>query len=288
MKNCICCGSQKLKSYSAKIYPFVNERIGRKKDDLINLLHCSNCDFAYFDYRLSDVEMEGLYHNYRDEVYLEIRQKHEPSYTLQINQNIGKSDQEIEIKKNNIISTIKSASINLSQIKSVLDYGGDKGQNLDLSIFNGMKKFLYDITDLEPVEGVERVRELEPEQFDLVISQHVLEHVADPLAMIKKAAATLKEGGYFYFELPQDSPFFTNPKWSFFRRLSKKLGFAFPTYFNLKQKLRNKFFGMHEHINFFSEKSINKILEGAELELLTIQRSESDFYKLIYGIARKL
>lgn len=78
-------------------------------------------------------------------------------------------------------------------------------------------------------------------QFDLVTCMHVLEHVSHPLALMEE----LKKysGKYIYLEVPLE----------------------------LKDDSRN-FSGwvVHEHINFFTEISLRKIIEESKLEILKL------------------
>lgn len=41
-----------------------------------------------------------------------------------------------------------------------------------------------------------------PERFDLVVANHVLEHVADPITWLQQAAAVAAEGGVLFLSLP--------------------------------------------------------------------------------------
>lgn len=88
----------------------------------------------------------------------------------------------------------------------VLDIGGGTGDNL--------RAFLPDcscaVVDMVPMDlppGVEfrgpDVAALPPdERFDLVLLQHVLEHVSDPVATLSSAAARLEPAGALYVEVP--------------------------------------------------------------------------------------
>ncbi len=53
------------------------------------------------------------------------------------------------------------------------------------------------------------------EQFDIVITQDVLEHVADPQSVFKEIARTLKPGGKHFFSIPRDPSKPTEPRVKF-------------------------------------------------------------------------
>ena len=281
---CPICDSKKLKIFPAKLFPFILDRI--KREDLkVGLAKCCRCDFIFCDYRPSDEEMALLYHNYRDETYQKCREKYEELYTKELNDTIGKSEEEIAIRIKNLSIAIKEAKIDMSKVESVLDFGGDKGQHINIDIFSNQKKFLYEITDLELVSGVERVGKLENNQFDFIVSQHVLEHVSYPMKMMEQIVASLKSNGYFYFELPFENIFPTK-KSGFFRKISEKF-WDLPYFFELNQKNRKqkgKFLMIHEHINFFNAESVKEMIAISDLKLLHINTTNPS---LIFGIAQK-
>lgn len=281
---CPICDSKKLKTFPAKLFPFILDRI-KRKDPEVGLVKCRRCDFVFCGHRFSDEEMVWLYHNYRDEVYQKCREKHEELYTKEFNDAVGKSEEEIAIRIKNLSTTIKEAKIDMSKIESVLDFGGDKGQHINIDIFSNQKKYLYEITDLELAPGVERVSQLENDRFDFIVSQHVLEHVSYPMKMMKQIVASLKNNGYFYFELPFENIFPTK-KSGFFRKISEKF-WDLPYFFDLSQKKRRekgKFLMIHEHINFFNEESVKKMISIAGLKLLHINTTNPS---LIFGVAQK-
>ena len=308
---CLICGSQNIEKYQAKIHPFICERI-KKGDAEIALINCNKCDFVFFDYRLSSEEVNDLYYNYRDKKYQECRQKYDKSYSFEINEFIGKDSNEIAVKKQNILTAIERSKIDLNKVESVLDFGGDSGQNIDLDIFNLKNKYLFDVSDAKPVAGVKKLQSISPnESFDFVVSQHVLEHVSDPLEMLKTNINLLRKGGFFYFELPMDSPFLKRDwkliikriMWvlsfvldfkkrdydvGFGKIILRKIHWLFLIVSDLINREKRDVFLMHEHINFFNKRSVEKMLEISGLKLLYLDSGYSDYSKLIYGIAQKI
>jgi len=87
-----------------------------------------------------------------------------------------------------------------------------------LGVFpHAMAKRGYHVTALDPdPQAVEHIRNhvkvpvlcgdffevTSPERYDLIAFNKVLEHVEDPVAMLRRAASFLNKGGVFYVELP--------------------------------------------------------------------------------------
>jgi SAM-dependent methyltransferase len=85
-----------------------------------------------------------------------------------------------------------------------LDFGCGRGKFLDV-----LKPCGWETFGIEPATDAAfaRHRRLEviPETptFDLVIAHHVLEHVTDPLALLKQFAAATRAGGYLLVAVPR-------------------------------------------------------------------------------------
>lgn len=266
---CLICKSSNTKKNKAQCADFILERVfdGQNKD--LDLLHCQDCGFAFFSYRFNDEECQKLYTGYRGKKYQQQRQKHECWYTDKINDLIGKNETEIKNRNANLTKILKD-NTDISKIKSVLDFGGDKGQFIP-QILNNAQKYVYDISGVEVVEGVMRINSIEDcskNDYDLIICSNVLEHVSDPAEIIKQIKSLLHKGKYLYLELPFDSPFYKN-------QLSD-LQFLFNRYFNwiniLKHFIKTKKYAnislMHEHINFYTPQSIETLLQNQGFKIL--------------------
>lgn len=82
--------------------------------------------------------------------------------------------------------------------------------------------------------------------FDVISFNKVLEHVASPVAMLRKAATNLAQKGFIYIELPDGEA-------------ARSEGFG-----------REEFFIDHPHI--FSAASFANLVERAGLKILTLER----------------
>jgi SAM-dependent methyltransferase len=91
-------------------------------------------------------------------------------------------------------------------------------------------------------------------QFDLVVSFQVLEHVKDPLKVIKESKRILKPGGCFYAAFP-----------NYFSFWEPHYALLFPTFlgkkiFSFWLKILKKDRRFLDDLNFISAKSISRLL----------------------------
>lgn len=125
----------------------------------------------------------------------------------------------------------------------VLDYGGASGKMLRPFLEQGDTCSLVDY-DADQIEGVKKIaNDLDdmPDdvKFDVIICNHVLEHVAEPLQLVQKLRRYLKEGGVIFAEVPHQI------------LAGVRLG-ADPV----------------THVNFFSPQSFGRLFQVAGYELL--------------------
>ena len=290
MEECLICKSKNTKVYKTQVSEFIVERMLAGEDKTTNLIHCLDCGFAYYSYRPNDYEMKKLYKNYRDEEYQKLRQKYEQWYTPEINNLIGDSRIAHKNREKNLTSILKKY-VDIASIKEVLDYAGDKGQHIP-TVFSSANKYVYDISGIEVIEGVQRLTTVNTtSRFDFIMCCHLLEHVSSPQQIIETLRKLLEERGYLYIELPFDSPFYSNK--------FNNLQFLFNKYFKistliktfLKQKKQKLMKPMHEHINFYTNSSIERLLADNNFEILYSSKCQFDSEwcnsKVISVLARK-
>jgi len=279
---CLICNSEDVSAFPAGMTDFMTERIDfQREEHKISMIHCNNCGFSWFDYRLSDEEAEKCYSGYRNDLYQKQRQKHEKWYTEKINDQIGKNKTEIKNRKKNLGSIINEACIDLSGIRSALDYGGDTGVYFP-DIFENIPKTVFEVSGVKPVENVrlvDDVEELKKEKFDFVMCCHVLEHVNSPAEMMETIRSLISPEGYCYIELPFDSPFYTSP--------FSKLQFLFNRYFitnpaALFQQFKDSFkrsdgYQMSEHINYFTPEAVQLLMSRSGLDILSVRTRNINF-----------
>lgn len=242
-ERCIICGGACIES-KAHFSPFIAEREFLGQSPKTKLITCQACGISYSSYRPSDVEMNQLYAGYRNEDYYTMRHKHEPQYTR--TENEQSFSKEYIISRQDGLYDFLLGSV--SQIYTILDYGGDEGQFIPRQ-FKLAKKYVFDISGANAYEGVEKIgdfSELAGRKFDFVMCCHLLEHVSDPLQIISNIVDCVADNGYLYIEVPFETKF-----------------------------LRYSNYPFSEHINFFTEETMNTIASIANIQIIKIVREGS-------------
>ena len=275
--NCLLCGSSNIKAVDTIVSDFVmaricdNFRIG--KNYKTKLCFCRNCSFAYYDYRFSEEEARKLYENYRDEAYQKTREHYECWYTPIINQLLN-SDSIALNEQRKQISTMLFANTK-KEIKTALDYGGNEGKTFT-NFIGKEKKFVYDISGVRPVEGIQLIskeEDLKKHSYDFIMCNALFEHLANPVDVLEKIAKLGNENTLFYIEVPSENPFIKGNKFSFIKNYKLVVN---PNYSVLRlikfyiKSCRGPFMPMKEHINFFTEESLQKMLKLNGFDILEI------------------
>ncbi|GGG81488.1 class I SAM-dependent methyltransferase [Edaphobacter dinghuensis] len=212
----------------------------------IEMQSCLNCSFVQSKFPFPEEGLARLYADYRSDSYNKERCHYEPYYAAIANQ-IG---QHTERGLDRITALTKwlESRVNLSEA-SMLDYGGANGQFLPNV---PGEKYVFEISDIEPYAGVIRIADASQLQtYSYIQLSHVLEHVNEPLIMVRQVAAFLAKDGYLLIEVPQDSSS------DFLKRL--------------QTGDLNCDVGVHEHINNYCELSVQKLIEAAGLQLISIE-----------------
>ena len=279
--SCICCGSAYLRKSPAILMPFVAFRAfgwepveidaswGLKTINsgtaysICNSIFCSNCELLFLDIRFSDMEVKSLYSGYRNKLYVDTREKYEPGYKIRnddLNEGITHIDQ-IESFLSNYVSIPMR----------LLDWGGDTGKNTPFKRRN-INFHIFDISKIEPQFGAKSVSKSEmlENTYDLIICSHVLEHVPYPVSLIQEMKNAMYDQTILYIEVPLEE----------IVRLSDNSN---------QLHLRKKHW--HEHINFFSEKSLLTMMNLCgfivlEIKKINIGKGNSEVF--VFQIACKL
>lgn len=258
---CVCCGSAGLTRSGAVLMPFVAYRAfgwtpveitpdwglrtiqSGMAYPLCNSLQCQACGLVFLDIRFDAAEMAALYRGYRGADYTAQRERFEPGYAA-LNAAII----------DHVPDTSQAETFLAPHVgprPRVLDWGGDTGDNTPF-LKTALAVDIFDISDQPVIEGARRVsrEQLQGAAYDLVVLSHVLEHVADPIALVRDAAAALRPGAIFYVEVPYEGLIAADPA-------SRDLA------------VRKKYW--HEHINFFTEDAMRALLARCGLEVVELE-----------------
>jgi len=281
-EQCLCCDSRDIKSSPAVLMPFVAHRIfGYEPIEIdatwelqtikngvlytrVNSLCCQNCGFLFLDLRFTENQTIRLYDNYRDKNYEELRDSYEPGYKKR-NSNLVEGINYLE-ERESFIKPFLGSQDSLN----ILDWGGNDGLNTP---FNRKHNniFLYDPSEVKSID-VDKIRKVnlnnfDEHEYDLIVCNHVLEHVTYPDEVLNNFKKVLLKGGHIYLEVPRE-------------RLVAESNSLIPDYIKKRH--------WHEHINFFTEKSLIKLFEKTDLNICSIELSNTDapgnfdsFWKII-------
>jgi len=267
--SCVCCGSVDLISSPSFLMPFISHRaLGNAPVEILpewdlerygfkcgmvytrcNSLFCKKCGHLFMDLRFSDGEMSNLYSNYRDEEYVTLRDYYEPGYKNK-NNNLKKGY--------NYVSDIEEfirPLLNTSKSFNILDWGGDTGKNTPFYDECG-KLYIYDISRKisNGKANFLTSSDVEDYKYDLIVCSNVLEHVPYPLETLNKISKNMSDENILYIELPYEN---------LIRKFEEEGNFSDIVY-NKRH--------WHEHINFFTTKSIEELVKLAGLDLIRINK----------------
>ncbi len=245
---CFCCNSDK------------NELITNKGQFNIPLkmVMCSDCGFVFLNPRKSKEEYIHFYTNEYDKYYrpsiINFKAKTD-------NDTLGK------VIKNRISSS-------LPKCNNIMEIGSGSGFNL-ISLMEDYPDSNY--YAIEPSESSKTILERNnikvisndadsdwdknERKYDLIIMRHVLEHMMDPISVLKKIANSLTEEGLFYVAVPNAY----KPKSPF-----QESWVRFP------------------HTFYFSPDTLTTILQKSGLEVVNklVQGDEHNQYEL-FGLTKK-
>ena len=253
---CVCCASKQLKSSPAVLMPFVAHRALGWEPAVIDeswglktiksgnaysvcrSLCCVECGLLFLDIRFSPTELAQLYHDYRGEQYTSLREFYEPGYAMR------NAALQPELDYVDLIEAFLSPHLKFPL--SILDWGGDTGKNTP---FKGQSEVfdIHDISSKDPVDGARIVSRAEAfsRSYRLVVCSNVLEHIPYPASLLNDLKNAMDADSVLYIDVP-------------FEDLMRNHEIEL-------QRLKKHW---HEHVNFFSEKSLSKLLQVSGFEIV--------------------
>lgn len=252
---CVICAGAIRRLKRALVAPFLARRIWNRTPFCVDLVQCQSCGFKFYNPRLEDSELGVFYKGYHSADYQQMRCASEPWYTEKFNADLL-SDRFYGYHRDALKPVIQQL-IGDRKTQRILDYGGDRG-DLVANLIEGAETFVYDISGVEAVEGVVAVTDPASCKPDLIINSNVLEHVGFPGQMMNEMFKIAPKGSLVFLEVPLESPFGTK---RIVRRLAQ-IAVAAVTRPALARHVARpaSLYMMHEHINFFSEQSLQALM----------------------------
>lgn len=280
IETCPCCQSKEVHARWAIIAPFLAHYAVGRPPFLCKLLECSNCSFRFFDSRLAPDEVARLYSGYRGERYFAERHRWEFWYSRKVNDGIGSDPEEIAARVAGL-ERLFLPHVNHATVKTVLDYGGDRGQFIPNSL--GTNKFVFELSDAVPVHGVTRIgseQELNRMKFDFIMASGVLEHCSEPASVLEQLRSCQNPGSLLCIEVPYERyGIGFAGKGRLYRSYLNTL-LHFPAalvavdFYSAAARIRLGhipplgFVKCHEHLNFFNKNSMNALLHRTGFEVV--------------------
>ena len=206
----------------------------------VNSVGCIDCETIFQDLRFGKAEINRLYQDYRGEEYNLKREAFEPDY---------KQKSKIFNKRYPYLAKAENWIEQYIEPNIILEWGGGSGFN---SMFKNDKHILYvyDVSGVAVEEGINEFSTQVNVNFDLITCNQVLEHVPNPLEILDEIRTAMQPETLLYFDVP-------------FENLMQSRS-------SIAEKLQEKRY-WHEHINFFSENGINKLINRANFNVIDIK-----------------
>ncbi|MFP3867802.1 MAG: class I SAM-dependent methyltransferase [Desulfobacteraceae bacterium] len=213
----------------------------------ISIRKCKDCGFVYFTPCPDEADLIKK--------YSELEKKYSEIDRLTLAEKV--SAKVMELRQNRVYDLLASSIPDFKKTQRILDYGGYRGDNLK-KFFNTHRCFVVDYVVDEYYKEIEYIKGDVSAigngiGFDIILLQHTLEHIFDPVGYLQKLSGLLNSHGVIYIEVP--------------------LG-CFREYKSLAEPLT--------HINFFSEESLVECVNQANLKTIYL----STDYQTVYNLSK--
>jgi hypothetical protein len=252
---CLICETDQVTRHRGLVAPFLARRIWDRKSFPATLLRCAECSFQFFTPRLELEEEVRLYTGYRNAEYQKERFATEPWYTEKLNTAL--SSPETMAGRRSAVSAVLTTNLADGVIKNILDFGGARGELIE-NLIPGARGFVYDISQIEPLPGIESVALGARRDFDLVICSNVFEHVASPRLLLEEVLSFCSPGSYVFIEVPEETPLDGK---CILKRLAQA-GWLVAARPEVAMEVlpMGTTYVMHEHLNFYSPTALRRLL----------------------------
>jgi len=254
INHCPACHSSNITKFPAYLYQFVAWRItGTKPNGNVPIegMKCNNCDFTCSADRIDEKEEAALYTGYREDLYNTMRVECEPSYQNHI---ANFNEEEYHAVRRFGINTLISKYVDPVKIKTVLDYGGDKGQHIPQA-FEHAERYVHEISNVELLPNIKKFDTNTTDKMDFVMCCHVLEHKSEPDEIINEIAKYVNKDTWLYVEVPEYEMYGPNS-------------------------------AFHEHINSFTDRSMWALLDRCGFEYIEGITTEHQGSYILCAMAR--
>ena len=196
---------------------------------------CHNCGFIFSNPRFSRAEMATKYRLIDELGSVKLRIQHQNNkYVAQRSERIFKLVNGISKKHN--VGTERT---------NIVDFGGQTGTNLKGFDQNGYDCQVLDFEQWDLPGTIKYAGKELPdlkEKTQILLCNHTLEHIVDPIPFMQEMVHHLEEDGLIYIEVPLGA---------FYREYKKMMAIEPMT-----------------HVNYFSEQSMSYLFEQVGLQML--------------------
>ena len=224
-----------------------------RKYGRFQIINCKNCKFIHINPIPTNEELENFYEN-------DYYQKTKPNY-------ITGNEKDIEYQNYTFDEKLDFLEKKFTKkTRRILDIGSGPGFFLRRAKKRGWKVLGIEpspiaskYSEKQKISTIQKffhdVNVKECGKFDAIHTFDVLEHVNDPMSVLKKSYSLLKKGGIIIIEVPNDF----NPLQKIIQKSLKK-----KEYWVTDSSKSKKF----DHINYFDFSSISKLVEKSGFKII--------------------
>ena len=224
-----------------------------RKYGRFQIINCKNCKFIHINPIPTNEELENFYEN-------DYYQKTKPNY-------ITGNEKDIEYQNYTFDEKLDFLEKKFTKkTRRILDIGSGPGFFLRRAKKRGWKVLGIEpspiaskYSEKQKIPTIQKffhdVNVKECGKFDAIHTFDVLEHVNDPISVLKKSYSLLKKGGIIIIEVPNDF----NPLQKIIQKSFKK-----KEYWVTDSSKSKKF----DHINYFDFSSISKLVEKSGFKII--------------------